>query len=67
MNMIAVFKKTPLGETGCWINCDIFSGSSSTQFFSSLSFPNSVSEPTLGTIPLTMQYLRHLQNAIPHY
>ena len=45
----------------------VFTGCPSIQFFNSPPFPNTISEVTLGTLPLTVQHPRDLSEAMPHY
>ena len=45
----------------------LFTGCSSTQFFNSPPFPNTVSKDSFGTLLLTVQYLYDLRDAMPHH
>ena len=45
----------------------LFTGCSSIQFFNSPPFPNTVTQDTFGTLPLTVQYLCDLKDAMPHH
>ena len=46
-------------------NSSFFTGGSNIQVFNSPLFPNTVSEATLGTLPLTMQQPCDLRDAMP--
>ena len=54
--------KPSLGETGWLINPYFLLAAQASSFLIYFSFPNTVSEDTLGTLPLTVQYLCELQN-----
>ena len=45
----------------------LFTGCSSTQFFNSSPFSNTVSQGTFGTVLLTVQYLCDLRNAMSRH
>ena len=62
-----ILYKTPLGETGCSGNHFLFTGCLSIQFFDSPPFPNTVSQAAFGYLPLTVQHLCDLRDAIPHH
>ena len=64
--LIFSLNKTPLGETGYLSNpYFLLTSSSGIQFFDSPPFPNTVSKATFGYLPLTVQHLCELQDAMP--
>ena len=64
--LIFNLNKTPLGETGCLSNSYfLLTDCLCIQFFYSFPFPNTVSLVTFGYLPLTVQHLCDLQDAMP--
>ena len=59
-NLIKLFyylNKSSSGETGCLSNLYYLLAAEGSSFLVHLPFPNTVSQDTIGTLPLTLQYL----------
>ena len=69
-NLIKFFytlNKTPLGETGCSSSLYYLLAAQVSSFLIHSPFSNIVIHDTFGTVPLTVQYLRDLQDAMLHH
>ena len=69
-NVIKLFytlDKTPLGETGYLSNLYYLLAAQASSFLIHPDIPNTVSQDTFGTLPLTVQYLCDLRDAMSRH
>ena len=66
IKLFNIFIKTCLGETGCLRNLYYLLAAQASSLFVHPPFLNTVSQDNHGTLPLTVQYLRDLCDAMPH-